>query len=155
MQNNLGELLKKLRLEKHFTQTQVADKLGITRQAYAYYEKCNAIPDLTILMKLAALYNISVRLFLDYYPLEEASQIAENGNYHITPQQQTLYPEYLAFYSEHDNMKKYHHLSLSEKKLLFLFQKLQSSEQLELLNWAYYKSTFHPDTIFLSELTKK
>lgn len=154
MQRSLGELLKKLRLERQFTQTQIADRLGITRQAYAYYENCNVIPDLPILMKLADLYDISVQLFLDYYPLEESSQIAEAGDYQPNLQQ-TLYPDYLAFYSEHDNMKKYHHLNTAEKKLLFLFQRLPRSEQLELLNWAYYKSTSHPDTIFLSEITSK
>lgn len=155
MYENLGEFLRKLRNEHHFTQNQIAGKLGITRQAYAYYENCNTVPDLTILMKLAALYDISVRVFLDYYPMENANHVAEAGNYETGSRNQNIYPEYLAFYSEHDNMKKYHHLTSSEKKLLFMFQKLPKAEQLELLKWAYYKSTSCPDADFLSELAKE
>lgn len=153
MQGNLGEFLKKFRCEHHFTQTQIAAGLGITRQAYAYYENCNSLPDLTILMKLADLYDVSVQVFLDYYPGNQADRIAEEEEYQTCIQQQAFYPEYLAFYSEHDNMKKYHYLDSSEKKLLFLFRKLTVPEQSELLNWAYFKSTSHSDTAFLSKHT--
>lgn len=154
MPETLGTFLKKLRCERHLTQTQVAVKLGITRQAYGYYEKHNTLPDLEILLKLASFYDISISRFMDYCPPETSSQIAEAGHYEGIANKTNIYPEYLSFFSEHDNMKKYHHLNNSEKKLLFMFQKLSEDEQLELLQWAYYKSTTNPDTEFLPAMKK-
>jgi len=139
MSKTPGVFLKELRLEHHYTQTQVAKKLGITRQAYAYYETQDTVPDLQILTKLAELYNISVRTFLGYYPADSTICVAENSSYRTTACEQDLLTEYLAYYSQHDNMKKYHYLKPSEKKLLFMFQKMNERDQCELMQWAYFK----------------
>lgn len=60
------ERLRKLRLEANLTQQQVADKLGITRQAYGYYEseKAKREPDQKSTQKLAELFNVSVDYLL-------------------------------------------------------------------------------------------
>lgn len=143
MQETLGCFLKKLRTEQHFTQTQVARQLGITRQAYAYYENSSSTPDLEILIHLAALYQIPLQSFLNYCPGIASDQIAETSQYTYQAYEQDIYPEFMNFYSQQENMKKYHYLSRSEKKMLFLFQKLTEEEQEELLLWAYFKSSLH------------
>ena len=54
------EKLLALRKEKGFTQKDVADRLGISRQAYANYETGNREPDITTLIKIAQLFEVSV-----------------------------------------------------------------------------------------------
>lgn len=149
------EFLKNLRLQHHLTQQQVAHKLGITRQAYAYYENHNTIPDLEIIIKLSTLYNISIRTFLKYYPADSPAQLAEPHPYRTHFEKHDIYPEYLTFFSQHDNMKKYHHLNIPEKKMIFMFQKLSEEEQNELIRLAYLKSIISPDSEFFTENKKE
>ena len=52
--------LKKLRNKMELSQAAVAEKLGITQQAYANYERGARHPDLEMLIKLSALFNVSV-----------------------------------------------------------------------------------------------
>ena len=59
----LSERLKQLRLERHLTQRNVADHLGVNLRTYQYYEsgqdKAHR-PDLETLVVLAELYHVSV-----------------------------------------------------------------------------------------------
>ena len=146
MYRTIGEFLKKLRLERKFTQAHVAQKLGISRQAYAYYERSAALPDLNMLLRLVPLYQISIDTFLVYYPQEVSEQISKYTNLTAPHYDQMVYPEFLTFYTKKENMKKYHYLNHSEKELLFMFQKLSKTEQQELLLWAYFKSTICQET---------
>lgn len=50
--------LKELRIEKGFTQEQVADKIGLTRQAISGYESGKRQPGIDILMELAKIYEV-------------------------------------------------------------------------------------------------
>ena len=52
--------LKELREAKHFTQSKIAQDLGISRQAYSNYENGKREPDLATLKKIAEYFNISV-----------------------------------------------------------------------------------------------
>lgn len=52
--------LKGLRNKIGLSQAAVAEKLGITQQAYANYERGARQPDLEMLVKLSALFNVSV-----------------------------------------------------------------------------------------------
>jgi transcriptional regulator with XRE-family HTH domain len=58
--------LKKLRLDHKLTQQDVADKLGITRQAYGYYENENSKrePDHATTIKLAEIFEVSTDFLL-------------------------------------------------------------------------------------------
>lgn len=58
--------LKNLRLGSKMTQQDVADKLGITRQAYGYYESENSKrePDHESTQRLASIFNVSVDYLL-------------------------------------------------------------------------------------------
>ena len=57
--------LLELRKSKKLTQQQVANILGVSRQAYANYEAGNRKPDPETLKSLASLFGVSVDCILD------------------------------------------------------------------------------------------
>ena len=57
---NVNDNLKVARESAHRSQQQVADYLGITRQAYSHYEVGRRKPDYETLLKLAEFYGVSV-----------------------------------------------------------------------------------------------
>lgn len=60
MNKILGDRIKEIRTSKNFTQEQVAETIGVSRQRYARME--NGVNDITldILSKLSAVFNVSV-----------------------------------------------------------------------------------------------
>lgn len=58
------ENLTTLRKEFHVTQQQVADYLGISRQAYSNYESGKREPDYETLLKLGEYFNCSIDYLL-------------------------------------------------------------------------------------------
>lgn len=84
--------LRKLRLDKKLTQQEVADKLGITRQAYGYYEseKSKREPDHAATQKLAELFGVST----DYLLGSSENKVSVAG------QEITLSPEELKLFEE-------------------------------------------------------
>lgn len=63
--------LKAKRIEKKMTQSEVADRCGITQCAYSYYEIGKRSPKPEMLKKLATVLNCTVDDLLKE-PLEEA-----------------------------------------------------------------------------------
>lgn len=68
------ERLLTLRKAMGLTQKEVAEKLGISRQAYANYEIGNREPDHKTLIEIAKLFNVS----LDYLLGKEEKPVAES-----------------------------------------------------------------------------
>lgn len=72
--------IKELRLEKRYTQQEVADKLGITRPAYTAYEAGKRQPDFEILKSLSSLFEVTTDYLLgksdkrNYYDLTEKDE---------------------------------------------------------------------------------
>jgi len=62
--NNMSQRLKTLRKESGLSQLQVAEKLYVTRSAYANYEQGTRQPSTDIIIKLAELYNVSTDYLL-------------------------------------------------------------------------------------------
>lgn len=58
--NNFGEKLKMLREQTDITQEKVFQKLNVTRQSVSNWENNKNYPDLTTLVTLSQLYNISL-----------------------------------------------------------------------------------------------
>lgn len=56
----LKQRLAELRIHAGLSQSDVAGKLGITRQAYNHYETGRRTPDLETAANLAKIYNISL-----------------------------------------------------------------------------------------------
>lgn len=49
-----------MRLKNNLTQLNVADRLGLTPQAISKWERCESMPDITLLPELAKIYGITV-----------------------------------------------------------------------------------------------
>ncbi|PKX51375.1 transcriptional regulator, partial [Lactiplantibacillus plantarum] len=62
--NKFPEQLKKLRKETNTTQDDLATKLFVTRQAISKWESGDSTPDLTNLIKLTDIFNVSLDLSL-------------------------------------------------------------------------------------------
>lgn len=58
--NKFPEQLKKLRKETNTTQDDLATKLFVTRQAISKWESGDSTPDLTNLIKLTDIFNVSL-----------------------------------------------------------------------------------------------
>jgi len=56
--------LKETRIDKGLTQEEVADRIGMTRQAVSAYESGKRQPGIDILMKLAEVYEVSIENLL-------------------------------------------------------------------------------------------
>ena len=64
----MREWLKNLRVEHSFTQQDVADKLGITRQYYSYIEcgERQKKMDITFVSKISDIFGISIQAIIDF-----------------------------------------------------------------------------------------
>ena len=60
MNETFSKNLRKLRQEKHMTQEQVADKLGVSAQSVSRWETATTFPDILLLPELAKLYGVLV-----------------------------------------------------------------------------------------------
>lgn len=56
---DFGELLKSLRSSAGLTQKQLAEKLGISKNAVSYYENSLRCPSVDILIRLARVFHVS------------------------------------------------------------------------------------------------
>lgn len=63
--NRISKYLQFLRKSHHYTQKELAQKLGISRQAVSKWEIGAAIPDLEILLKLSQLYDVTINDILE------------------------------------------------------------------------------------------
>ncbi len=61
-----GKKLRTLRKQAELTQKELAQKLGVSRQAVTKWERGAGLPDVDNLPKIAALFGISVDELLDY-----------------------------------------------------------------------------------------
>lgn len=61
---NLGEKLRALRLERRITQTQLAERIGISKAMISSYELEQRQPSYAVLIKLAAYFGVAVDFLL-------------------------------------------------------------------------------------------
>ncbi|MBQ4558623.1 MAG: helix-turn-helix transcriptional regulator [Clostridia bacterium] len=61
-----GEKLASLRKQANLTQSDLADKLNISRQAITKWENGTGLPDLDNIKKLSSIFNTSIDELLDY-----------------------------------------------------------------------------------------
>ena len=55
----IGENIKRLRREKGVTQEKLAEHLGISTQAVSKWERCETLPDITLVIPLASYFGVS------------------------------------------------------------------------------------------------
>lgn len=76
----LNENIKKLRKQKGLTQEQLAEKLNITRQSVAKWEKGESIPDIYSIMGLSEIFNITIDEIVRYL-LDKQIKNNDEGKY--------------------------------------------------------------------------
>ena len=69
----ITEIIKKLRISCNYTQKQVADKLGVDRSTYAYYESGRIKPDIDTIMKLSTICKVHYTQILESETQEQFS----------------------------------------------------------------------------------
>ena len=62
----LSENLQELRKRFHFSQEEVAERIGVSRQAVAKWESGETVPDLTNTIALAELYDVTLDELVHY-----------------------------------------------------------------------------------------
>lgn len=60
----LGAVLKNIRNERHLSQQEIADRLGVSRSCYTHYETGDRGMDINVLFKLCDIYNVDVNEIL-------------------------------------------------------------------------------------------
>ena len=74
-----GKALSTLRKQADMTQNEVADKLNLSRQAISKYERGESFPDISVLVMIAELFNVTLDQLINYgEPTEGESTILKN-----------------------------------------------------------------------------
>lgn len=76
----IGEKIYTLRTKCGMTQEQLAEKMGVSRQAISKWESCMSIPELSKLKMLANLFQVTLDELMDEKPLEETTVDVEEKN---------------------------------------------------------------------------
>ena len=135
--NELGQYLRNLRTSHGYTQEYVASQLNIIHQTYSHYETGKRSPSPEILFKLAGIYNISVDDLLQltieldrniYYDAPAPTQSSES------------LAEFLEYFNNPNNQKKYQYCTTLEKEILFYFEKLSEMDKKEMIEFTKIKA---------------
>ncbi len=70
-----------LRKENHMTQEEVAERIGVSRQAIAKWEKGESLPDMNSCAALADLFHVTIDDLVNYSEKEEGIPIPPKGKY--------------------------------------------------------------------------
>ena len=74
-----GKALSTLRKLADMTQNEVADRLNLSRQAISKYERGESFPDISILVMIAELFNVTLDQLINYgEPTKGESSILKN-----------------------------------------------------------------------------
>lgn len=133
----LPQKLKELRKVNNYTQDYVAEVLGVVRQTYSHYETGKRTPDAEALYKLAGLYNISID---DLMHLTMNVDRTISYDAPVPTQSSTDLGEYLAFFNNPSNKKKYYFNTNLERELLFYFDKISEEDKKEIIEFTKIKA---------------
>ena len=61
---NIGSKLKNARNDAKFTQEEIAERLGVSRQTISNWENCKSYPDIISVIKLSEIYSITLDALL-------------------------------------------------------------------------------------------
>lgn len=73
--------LRRLRLQHQYTQEEVAEKLGVSRQVIAKWEKGDSTPDLQFCIKLSELYNVTIDDLVNFNEQEAGVMVPPKGKH--------------------------------------------------------------------------
>ena len=82
MEKTMGQIIKQLRKERGFTQEELAEQLGVTFQAVSKWENDTGMPDISQVIPLATVFDVSTDVLFGLYGTsnaEEVNQIIEEA----------------------------------------------------------------------------
>ena len=71
----IADVITKMRRDKGITQEELAEYMGVSKAAVSKWEKIQSYPDITLLPRLAAYFNITVDELLKYSPQLSLNEI--------------------------------------------------------------------------------
>ncbi len=72
---NFGERLKELRIKSGLTQSQLAEKIWVTKASICYYERSERNPSPEVLLKLANAFHVSTDYLLGVEKKQQALSV--------------------------------------------------------------------------------
>lgn len=87
MYETMGQVIKRLRKEKNFTQEELAEQLGVTFQAVSKWENGSGMPDISQIVPLATVFGVSTDTLFGMHGAdnaEEVQKIIEDARARIT-----------------------------------------------------------------------
>lgn len=132
----LAKRLKELRTTAGYSQSYIAEVIGVVRQTYSNYERGIRTPDYNSLYILAGLYGISI---------DDLMHLCVNVNrdeQYEAPSPSAVSKEiadYLDFYNDPYNQKVYRMLNSQEKQMIYCMKQLSKNECNELIQMARLK----------------
>lgn len=79
--NNIAANLRHLRTRRRLSQEEVAEKIGVTRQAVAKWENGDSLPDILNCEALADLFDVSLNDLVRYDPEQEGVPIGPKNKF--------------------------------------------------------------------------
>ncbi len=75
MNENMGQIIRRLRKEKNFTQEELAEQLGISSQAVSKWESGASLPDISQVVPLANLFGVPTDVLFGIYGNDNSKDI--------------------------------------------------------------------------------
>ena len=79
--NNIARNLADLRQHSRYTQEEVAERIGVSRQAVAKWESGESVPDIVNCDALAQLYDVELEALLHFDPEQAQMRIPPRGKH--------------------------------------------------------------------------
>lgn len=75
MNETMGQIIKRLRKERNFTQEELAEQLGVTFQAISKWENDVGMPDISQVVPLATVFGVSTDVLFGIYGADHAEDV--------------------------------------------------------------------------------
>ncbi|HCR43665.1 MAG TPA: transcriptional regulator [Ruminococcaceae bacterium] len=120
---HINERLRELRIKSGYTQSQIAKILNIDRSTYSYYEIGKTMPDVSSLLTLAKIFNISIsELLADESNPKMMKELSGSG----------IRMDYI---SGKKNISHIYELSGTEQELVGIFRTCSENQQKEIIDY--------------------
>ncbi len=77
MKETMGQIIKRLRKERGFTQEELAEQVGVTFQAVSKWENDSGMPDISQIIPLATVFNVSTDVLFGRCGVDDNQQVME------------------------------------------------------------------------------
>ena len=75
MSETMGQIIKRLRKERNFTQEELAEQLGVTFQAVSKWENDAGMPDISQIVPLASVFGVSTDVLFGLYGKSSTEEV--------------------------------------------------------------------------------